>query len=153
MVQAHPGTNFFFVFLFTFLLFFKFLCKTFTFNVYVTKCVNRITVDFWETKSISTLKTLKTVLEKFEGFKKACLSKVLTYLMMAIFLLRQKKKNSWRRIYLHFTRSFPLTQNALRAATSLASLRCSMLLIARAVQSFVEWRIKGVFESFTVKQL
>ena len=72
--------------------------------------------------------------------------------MMAIFLLRQKKKISWRRIYLHFTRSFPLTQNALRAATTLASLRCSVLLIARAVQSFVEWRIKGVFESFTVKQ-
>ena len=91
MVQAHPGTISF-VFLFTFLLFFKFQCKTFTFNVYVTKCVNRITVDFWETKSISTLKTPKTVLEKFEGFKKACFSKVLTYLMMAIFLLRQKKK-------------------------------------------------------------
>ena len=72
--------------------------------------------------------------------------------MMAIFLLRQKKKISWRRIYLHFTRSFPLTQNALRAATSLASLRCSVLLIARAVQSFVEWRVKGLFESFTVKQ-
>ena len=152
MVQAHPGTISF-VFLFTFLLFFKFQCKTFTFNVYVTKCVNRITVDFWETKSISTLKTPKTVLEKFEGFKKACFSKVLTYLMMAIFLLRQKKKEiSWRRIYLHFTRSFPLTQNALRAATTLASLRCSVLLIARAVQSFVEWRIKGLFESFTVKQ-
>ena len=72
--------------------------------------------------------------------------------MMAIFLLRKNKKISWRRIYLHFTRSFPLTQNALRAATSLASLRCSVLLIARAVQSFVEWRIKGLFESFTVKQ-
>ena len=90
--SSPPGDDFFFVFLFTFLLFFKFLCKTFTFNVYVPKCVNRITVDFWETKSISTLKTLKTVLEKFEGFKKACLSKVLTYLMMAIFLLRQKNK-------------------------------------------------------------
>lgn len=67
-------------------------CKIFTFNVYVTESVNRITVDFWETKSISALKTLKTVFEKFEGFKKACFSKVLTYLMMAIFLLRQKKK-------------------------------------------------------------
>ena len=74
--------------------------------------------------------------------------------MMAIFLLRQKRKGlTWRRIYLHFTRSFPLTQNALRAATTLASLRCSVLLIARAVQSFVEWRTKGLFESFTVKQL
>ena len=84
--SSPPGDDFFFVFLFTFLLFFKFQCKTFTFNVYVPKCVNRITVDFWETKSISTLKTLKTVL------KKACFSKVLSYLMMAIFLLRKKKK-------------------------------------------------------------
>ena len=68
------------------------------------------------------------------------------------FFIKEKKKISWRRIYLHFTRSFPLTQNALRTATTLASLRCSVLLIARAVQSFVEWRIKGLFESFTVKQ-
>ena len=73
-----------------------------------------------------------------------------------MFMLR-KVGLSWRRIYLHFhffvVRSFPLTQNALRATTSLASLRCSVLLIARAVQSFVEWRIQGLSESYTVKQL
>ena len=93
MVQAHPGTGLFCFSFYICFFYFKLQCKIFKFNVYVTKSVNRITVDFWESKSISTLKTLKTVLEKFEGFKKVCFSKVLTYVMMAIFLLRQKKKN------------------------------------------------------------
>ena len=49
-----------------------------------------------------------------------------------MFMLR-KVGLSWRRIYLHFhffvVRSFPLTQNALRATTSLASLRCSVFSV------------------------